>query len=123
VIFLLDTTIFSDPMRKDSKVDARLKSCAASDKVIICPIVRGEVLFGIARLPVGRRQRQLEVIATALFAQIPCEALPEGAGDHYSSAKLACQKKGLSLQENDLWIAATALALGATLVTRDGDFQ
>ena len=25
--------------------------------------------------------------------------------------------------ENDLWIAATALALGATLVTRDTDFQ
>jgi predicted nucleic acid-binding protein len=28
----------------------------------------------------------------------------------------------LSLDENDLWIAATAIALGATLVTRDADF-
>jgi predicted nucleic acid-binding protein len=27
------------------------------------------------------------------------------------------------LDENDLWIAATALATGATLITRDGDFQ
>ena len=26
------------------------------------------------------------------------------------------------IDENDRWIAATALALGATLVTRDGDF-
>ena len=27
------------------------------------------------------------------------------------------------MDENDLWIAATALALGATLVTRDSDFS
>ena len=27
------------------------------------------------------------------------------------------------VDENDLWIAATALALGATLVTRDTDFN
>jgi predicted nucleic acid-binding protein len=27
------------------------------------------------------------------------------------------------LDENDLWIAATALALDAVLITRDGDFQ
>jgi len=29
--------------------------------------------------------------------------------------KLAQQRRGLSLDENDLWMAATALALGATL--------
>ena len=29
----------------------------------------------------------------------------------------------LPLDENDLWIAATALALGTTLVTGDSDFQ
>jgi tRNA(fMet)-specific endonuclease VapC len=33
------------------------------------------------------------------------------------------QLKGLTLDENDLWIAATALALGATLISRDNDFQ
>ena len=27
------------------------------------------------------------------------------------------------LNENDLWIAATAMSYGATLVTRDADFQ
>jgi predicted nucleic acid-binding protein len=35
---------------------------------------------------------------------------------------LARQQQGLSLDENDLWVAATALALGAGLVTRDSDF-
>ena len=32
-------------------------------------------------------------------------------------------QKGLPLDENDCWIAATALAAGATLVSRDTDFQ
>jgi predicted nucleic acid-binding protein len=36
---------------------------------------------------------------------------------------LAQQQSGLVLNENDLWIAATALALGATLVSRDTDFS
>jgi tRNA(fMet)-specific endonuclease VapC len=58
-----------------------------------------------------------------LFAVISCEPLPEAAGDHSARIKLIRQQKGLVLDENDLWIAATALALGAVLVTRDSDFQ
>lgn len=37
--------------------------------------------------------------------------------------KLTRQRKGLVLDENDLWIAATARAAGATLVTRNTDFR
>jgi predicted nucleic acid-binding protein len=33
------------------------------------------------------------------------------------------QRRGLPLDENDLWIAATALSLEATVVSRDSDFQ
>ena len=43
------------------------------------------------------------------------------AGDIYAGLKLA-QRRGLVLDENDLWVAATALALGAALVSRDSDF-
>jgi predicted nucleic acid-binding protein len=33
------------------------------------------------------------------------------------------RQRGLILDENDLWIAATTIALDATLVTRDSDFS
>lgn len=33
------------------------------------------------------------------------------------------RQRGLILDENDLWIAATAIALDATLVSRDTDFS
>ena len=42
-------------------------------------------------------------------------------GLFYASLKLARQQRGLTLDENDLWVAATALALRATLVSRDRD--
>ena len=49
--------------------------------------------------------------------------MPESAGDAYAAIKRTREERGLALDENDLWIAATASALGATLVTRDRDFS
>jgi tRNA(fMet)-specific endonuclease VapC len=123
MIFLLDTNAFSDLMRKHATVETRLISLPSTDRVIICPIVRGEIRYGIEQLPLSKRRQELENQAAPLFAIIPCEPIPEAAGDHYADIKLTRQRKGLTLDENDLWIAASAVALSATLVTRDSDFQ
>ena len=56
------------------------------------------------------------------LAAFRCEPIPERAADLYATLKLTRQQHGLTLDENDLWVAATALALGATLVSRDSDF-
>jgi tRNA(fMet)-specific endonuclease VapC len=45
------------------------------------------------------------------------------AARHYADIKVERERAGPRLDENDLWIAATARALGAVLVTRDRDFQ
>ncbi|MGB7947422.1 MAG: PIN domain-containing protein [Candidatus Binatia bacterium] len=123
MIFLLDTNAFSDLMRKHSKLDARLSSLSTADRVVICAVVRGEICYGIEQLPPSKRRRDLEDQAGPLFAVIPCESVPEAAGDHYAKIKLTRRQKGLVLDENDLWIAATAFALDAVLITRDSDFQ
>jgi predicted nucleic acid-binding protein len=49
--------------------------------------------------------------------------VPPAAADRYASVKISQQRRGLPLDENDLWIAATALVMEATLVSRDSDFQ
>lgn len=120
--FLLDSTAFSDLMREHAKVDARLASLPPTDRAVICSVVRGEILYGIERLPPGKRREDLEAKAARLFAIVPCEPVPQAAGDHYAKVKLARQQRGLALDENDLWIAATALAFGSVLVSRDSDF-
>ena len=121
--FLLDTNAFSDLMREHPKMDARLAKVSSLHRAVICPVVRGEIRYGIERLPQGKRREELKTKAAKLFAILPCEPMPEVAGDHYARVKLTRQRKGLALDENDLWIAATALALGAVLISRDSDFQ
>jgi predicted nucleic acid-binding protein len=122
VIYLLDTNAISALMRVDARVATWLSSIAPDDRVVVCTITRGEILFGLERLAPGRRRTELEEKATKLFAVLPCEPIPRAAGDRYAGVKISQQRRGLPLDENDLWIAATALAMDATLVSRDGDF-
>jgi tRNA(fMet)-specific endonuclease VapC len=100
-----------------------LSSVGQADRVIICPIVRGEILFGIERLEPGRRRTELGSRARRVFEMLICEPVPADAGDLYARLKNAQQRRGLSPDENDLWIAASAMALGATLVSNDSDFS
>ena len=110
-------------MERHPKVRARAASLSPTDRMVICTIVRGEVCYGLERMPQGRKRRDLEAKAMALFAALLCESIPEAAGDHYARIKRETERKGTPLDENDLWIAATARALGAVLVTSDSDFQ
>ena len=85
-------------------------------------IVRGELLFGIARLPASKKREALAASVRLILGAITCEPVPVGAADEYASIKAAVERKGAALDENDLWIAATAIHFGATVVTRDMDY-
>jgi predicted nucleic acid-binding protein len=122
VIYLLDTSAVSDWMNEHPAIVSRLSMLSRADRGIVCSIVRGEILYGIRGIPRGKRRRRLEERATKAFAQLRCEAVPGKAGDFYAQVRFEQERKGLTLDANDLWIAATTLALNATLVSRDGDF-
>ena len=120
--YLLDTNAISDLMRSAQAIENWMAGLDRGDRVVTCTIARGEILFGIARLPAGRQRTELEDTGRQFLAVFRCEPVPERAGDSYAAVKLARQQRGLTLDENDLWVAATALALGATLVSRDRGF-
>jgi predicted nucleic acid-binding protein len=122
VTFLLDTNAVSELMRADIRVENWLAGLDDGDRVVICTIVRGEILFGISRLPEGKRRAELERMGRQFLDAFQCESVPESAAELYAAIKLARYNRGLALDENDLWVAATALSLDATLVSRDQDF-
>jgi len=121
--YLLDTNAFSALVDRHPRAVARAASLGPANRLVICTIVRGEILYGLERMPHGKRRRDIEARTANIFARTPCEALPEAAADIYARIKLECELKGTPLDENDLWIAAAALKLGAILVTSDTDFQ
>ena len=123
MIYLLDTTALSGLMRRDAKIRARLAASAATDRIAVCTITRGEILYGLARLPPGKRRSDLEAEAVHWFAQFPCLSIAEAAGDRYALAKREAERSGTPLDENDLWIAATVLSVDGVLVSTDSDFE
>ena len=110
-------------VKENPRVKTHLSSLSAADRLVLCTIVRGEVLYGLELMAQGKKRRDLEPKVRELFAMIPCEAVPEAAGNQYARIKRRTEREGGRLDENDLWIAATALSMNAILVTTDSDFQ
>jgi tRNA(fMet)-specific endonuclease VapC len=114
VSYQFDTDICIHWLRGRSPgLKARVESVAPSE-INISAVVRGELLLGAEQSADPRTTRE-EVLR---FLQ-PFEIAPVDAAvaRHYALVRAGLEKRGEAIGPNDLWIAATALACGATLVT------
>lgn len=96
----------------------------------LCVVCKGELRsIGLQnKWGVQRRQRLEELMDDFYPADIFAEDIIDRYAeiDAFSQGKLPSQPLGLSARnmgKNDLWIAATASVLGATLLTTDADFD
>jgi len=121
--YLLDTSAISQIVRENPIFIKRISGLGGSDQVFVSTVVRGELLYGINRLPRGTKRELLEKKVNAILSNILCDHLAPPVAEEYATLKVAQQNKGLSLDENDLWIAASARFHRATLVTQDRDFS
>jgi tRNA(fMet)-specific endonuclease VapC len=119
-VYLLDTNTISAVMADDPKVKARL---ALRPTIVTSAIVRGEVRYGLERLPIGKRRTNLEHKATMVFTPLSIVPITSAVGDIYGQSRHSLEMQGFQLSDNDLWIAATALSLGAVLVSNDQAFN
>ena len=119
-IYLFDTNAVSDAMIDHPKVLARM--AAQLGRLVTSVIVRGEIQYGLERLPAGRRRNALTLKAITVLAGLPAAQVTEPVADIYAVIRQATESQGMALDDNDLWIAATALNLGVIVVTRDTDF-
>lgn len=114
--FLLDTDIFIYIRQNRPEEVSRRFRRLRPDEAAISVITFGELLYGAAKsghhTDALRRLREL----TDLLPILP---LPEGAAEVYGEVRAELESKGEMIGNNDLWIAAHALAAGLTLVTNN----
>lgn len=133
MIYLLDTNHCSRIIDKDPKVLSKLRENENAD-VGISAITRGELIFMAEK---SRRQEEnyrkvsefvdsitLYMIDDAIadcYGRLKAQILKHfGPKDSEKRKKTTIQKLGFS--DNDLWIAATAIAYQMTVVSADSDF-
>jgi toxin FitB len=126
-VIVLDTNVLSELMRSEPAA-AVFAWVAAQPRATLytTSVSKAEILYGIAVLPGGRRRLALAAAAEAMFADdFAGRVLPfdETAAVRYAEIVAARRRGGRPIEAFDAQIAATALAAGAGVATRDtGDF-
>jgi tRNA(fMet)-specific endonuclease VapC len=122
--FLLDTNIVSYFLRDASATLSQRILDSSPDTLAISIISGGELRYGLSKLPPSRRATELSQRLDALLMAIAILPLPSDAAPHYGRTRAQLEAAGTPIGNNDLWIAAHALAQNMTLITNNvGEFQ
>jgi tRNA(fMet)-specific endonuclease VapC len=114
--YLLDTNIcIYIAKQRPPSVAKRFERLSVGD-VGMALTTFGELRFGAEKS--ARRDAALETI-TRLTEMIPVVMPDEHVGECYGVLRAQLERAGTPIGNNDLWIAAQALALGITLVSNN----
>jgi toxin FitB len=124
-VIVLDTNVVSELTRRlpAPGVIAWVDSLVASE-VAITAITAAELLYGVARLPSGHRQRELAAAVRLLLSgDFRGRVLPfdEAAAERYADIVTGRERLGRPIGVPDAQIAAICRAADATLATRNTD--
>lgn len=114
--YLLDTNICIYIAKHNPPVVRERFVLHAASELAMSVITLGELRFGAEKSQA--RERALTAISQ-LEASIEVMPLSESAGEHYGQIRADLQRKGQSIGNNDLWLAAHARAEGWILVTNN----
>ncbi|WP_319451223.1 MULTISPECIES: type II toxin-antitoxin system VapC family toxin [unclassified Mycobacterium] len=122
-MIVLDTNVVSELMRPapDPDVTSWVDSLDVSD-ILLTAVTAAELLYGVARLPDGRRRRELRPKVEGLLAEdfrdriLPFDAL---AATHYADIVAGRERSGLQISMADGQIAAISRAWNVGLATRN----
>ncbi len=123
-MIVLDTNVLSELMRRepDRHVVAWLDA-RADVELMVSAVTVAELLYGIGRLPEGKRKADLLDAAAAMLQEdFGGRVLPfdELAAAHYASLAVLRERSGRPISMADAQIAAICLSHGAALATRNG---
>ena len=115
----IDTTAYTAFKRGEAAIVSVLQHAPV---IIVCVTVLGELLGGFAA---GQRQstNRSELTKFLSVPRVKVVASTAATADLYALVYVALRGKGKPIPTNDLWIAASSLERGATLLTLDAHFQ
>jgi tRNA(fMet)-specific endonuclease VapC len=115
---LIDSSVLIAAERRTLDLDEALG--AQGDEIVgIAAITASELLHGVHRAATVSQRRQRETFVERLLAALPVFPFDLVTARIHGSLWASLAAKGTSVGAHDLLIAATAIALGYRLTTRD----
>jgi tRNA(fMet)-specific endonuclease VapC len=122
VDYLLDTNTLSALIGTNETVINRISRVGSAEYVFSSVITEGELMFGVANAPTHKREWLAQQTRTGLRAMAEIVPIDSAAAEVYGEVKYHLKVTGQPLPDNDIWIAAVAMANGYTLVFHDAAF-
>lgn len=118
-MYLVDANVLSEPTKPapNGKVVAWLS--ANERDLAVDSIILGELCIGVLALPRGRMRRRLEQWFAVLADSMNCLPWDATISRRWAELVVDLKRKGDAMPLLDGMIAATALAGGLTVVTRN----
>jgi predicted nucleic acid-binding protein len=116
----LDTNIYCD--YAEGLPDVVDIMATHSQYLFIPSIVLGELNYGFMK---GSRQQLNEKKLRQIISRLKIEIIDVNAdvARKYALIYISLEKKGAKIPINDVWIAASCMEVGGTLLTRDRHFE
>ena len=113
LVYLLDTNILSDLVRRPQGLVAERIEAVGDSSVCTSIIVAAELRFGAAKTGSTRLLQQV----SAILSRLAVLSVEPPADEAYAKARVFLERSGTPIGGNDLLIASQALALDLTVVT------
>jgi predicted nucleic acid-binding protein len=122
--YLVDANVLSEPT-KPAPAAAVVNWLRANERELaVNPIILGELEYGILLLPAGRRRKRLEQWFAAGAQRMLVLDLDATTASEWARLLARLKKHGHAMPVKDSLIAASALAHGLTVATRNAtDFR
>jgi tRNA(fMet)-specific endonuclease VapC len=114
--YMLDTDICIYISRRRPSVVKERFDRLKPGQVIISVITYGELYYGASKS--NQKAEALAQLGKTVL-DIPVEDLTSSAARTYGEIRATLEKQGSAIGNNDLWVAAHAMALGVTLATNN----
>jgi tRNA(fMet)-specific endonuclease VapC len=122
-LLLLDTNILIHLVRESptgKSIDSKFLLRKREEKSLVSIVTAGEALAISKRLTWGPSKT---AALQALLQELIVVDISDDVLELYAQVDVFLRRAGRPVQQNDMWIAATAIASGAHLLTTDKDFD